>query len=208
MTIQQCIDASLQLINQYSIVGTIVPTTYNDQQDDITRTINLINDAMMEIATNARPLIETVEFVVEKPDRKEPLGDVRFSMPENFDRATAVRFTPAYGYDRTMREASDYKWLGDDTLLVPNKYPGTYLVEYMRYPVQFTLETEREHTQLDNTPDTHSIIPYYVAAMVTQYDDAKAYYNLYNIWEERLAKLGYKYPHATTENIVNVYGVF
>lgn len=206
MTIGECIDASLQLLNQYTIMGVQVPDTYNDQEDDKLRMINLINDAVMEIATNARPILEYVEFEVTKEDYADrKLRDLDFAMPSNFDRATAVLFTPAFGYDRTAREASDYKWLGDDVILVPNKYPGIYRVEYMRYPMQYNQSTPLT-TTIDNTPDTHTIIPYYVASMIAAYDDQKAYYTLYNIWETRLSRLGYKPPHATFENIQDVYG--
>lgn len=186
-------------------MGRDIPDTYNDQEDDKLRMVNLINDAIMEIATNARPIIEAATFDVPVPDRFTPVEDIEFEMPADFDRATAVLFTPAFGFDRTMREAADYKWLGNDRLLVPNRYPGQYRVEYMAYPVQFTNNTDPD-TSLPNTPDTHNIIPYYVAAMIAQYDDQKAYYTMYNIWETRLARLGYKPPHATTERIMDVYG--
>ena len=206
MTIQECIDTSLRLLNQYTIMGVEVPYTYNDQQDDTIRMIALINDAMMEIATNARPILEYTDFVVEKPDKRTPMKDLDFAMPSDFDRAIRVLFTPACGPDRTAREANDYKWLNNDVLLVPNRYPGTYRVEYMRYPKQFDLNEKDLSKDLDNTPDTHSIIPYYVAAMIAAQDDQKAYYTLYNVWETRLSRLGYKPPHATLEKIEDVYG--
>lgn len=205
MTIQECIDASLKLLNQYTIMGQKIPSTYNDQEDDKIRMLPLINDAIMEIATVARPILAFTEFEVPKKDPKEPIKDLDFAMPSDFDRATAVLFTPAFGRDRTAREANDYKWLGNDVILVPNLYPGTYRVEYMRYPAQYDDNTPLT-TILDNTPDTHTIIPYYVAAMIANYDDQKAYYNLFNQWEVRLSRLGYKPPHATMEKIQDVYG--
>ena len=204
MTIQECIDASLKLLNQYTIMGQQIPITYNDQEDDKIRMLPLINDAMMEIATNARPIIAYTEFTVPKKDPKEPCKDLLFEMPEDFDRATAILFTPAFGHDRTTREADFYKWFGDDTLALPNRYPGVYRVEYMRYPAQYN-ETTPLTTELDNTPDTHTVIPYYVAAMIANYDDQKAYYNLFNQWETQLSRLGYKPPHATFEPIRDEY---
>ena len=205
MTIQDCIDTTFKLLNQYTIMGTPVPSTYNDQEDDEIRMIPFINDAIMEIATVARPILAFTEFEVPPKSPNEPVRDIDFAMPSDFDRATAVLFTPAFGRDRTAREASDYKWLGNDVILVPNAFPGTYRVEYMRYPAQYTADTPRD-TILDNTPDTHSVIPYYVAAMIANYDDQKAYYNLFNMWETRLSRLGYKPPHATSERIDDVYG--
>lgn len=186
-------------------MGGPIPDTYNDQEDDKIRMINLINDAMMEIATNARPILAFTEFEVPARKPGEPIVDLDFAMPSDFDRATAVLFTPAFGRDRTAREANDYKWLGNDVLLVPSAYAGTYRVEYMRYPAQYNDSTPL-NTILDNTPDTHVIIPYYVAAMIANYDDQKAYYNLFNQWETRLSRLGYKPPHATSERIQDVYG--
>ena len=90
MTIQACIDAALQLLNQYTIMGVPVPSTYNDQEDDKLRMINLINDAVMEIATNARPIISYVEFTVPDKNRNEPFKDLAIQTPEDYERATAV----------------------------------------------------------------------------------------------------------------------
>ena len=205
MTIQECIDASLKLLNQYTIMGSYIPSTYNDQEDDKLRMVNLINDAVMEIATVARPIISYVEFTVPKKDPNEPYKDLIFQMPEDFDRAVAVLFTPSYGRDQTTHEADYYKWLGDDTFTVPNRFAGVYRVEYMRWPHHYDQNTPL-NTTIDNTPDTHSVIPYYVAAMIANYDDQKAYYNLFNQWETRLSRLGYKPPHATFEPVIDVYG--
>ena len=206
MTIQECIDASLKLLNQYSIMGVIVPDSYNDQEDDKLRMmVPLINDAVMEIATNARPIIAYTEFTVPKKDPNEPFKDLKFDMPEDFDRAVAIFFTPAFGRNQTTNEADYYKWFGDDTIAVPNLYAGTYRIEYMRFPHQYDASTPLT-TEIDNTPDTHNPIPYYVAAMIANYDDQKAYYNLFNQWEIRLSRLGYKPPHATFEQVRDVYG--
>ena len=187
-------------------MGVDIPLTYNDQEDDIKRMVMpLINDAMMEIATNVRPIYTYVEFTVPKKNLNEPFKDLQFQMPEDFDRAVAVYFTPAFGRNQTTDEADYYKWYGDDTFTVPDRYAGTYRVEYMRWPAQYDEATD-VNTELDNTPDTHSVIPYYVAAMIANWDDQKAYYNLFNQWETRLSRLGYKPPHATFERVRDVYG--
>lgn len=54
MTIKQCREIAIQHINQYSIAGTPVPPTYNNQADYEIKVLNLINDAQMEIAKNQK----------------------------------------------------------------------------------------------------------------------------------------------------------
>lgn len=204
-TIRETMDKSLQLLNQYSIVGAQIPLTYNDQQDDELRMIGLINDAMMEIATVAKPITEFETFEVEKVPDTEPTKNIEHLMPPDIYQPISVRFTPACGGPEIMVEANKYKWLGEETLLVPNRPAGTYVVEYSRYPAQYNLDTNK-NTRLDNTPDTHSIIPYFVAAMIALDDNQKAYYALYNVWETRLSRLNLKNAHAVITQVEDVYG--
>ena len=218
MTIKECMDAAFQLLNHYSIAGGIVPLSYNDQADDKNRMLNLINDAQMAIAMSVRPIsaFKTVDMPV--LPNSVPLAEIEVQMPEDFDQALSIYFTPALdGNGRPIggnsgccgpftREPSKYKWLGEDVLLLPNKPAGTYRIEYSRYPVRYTAETP-ETTELDNTPDTHPPIPYYVAAMIAVEENPKLYYALYNVWETRLARLAEKKkPHAVVHQICDVYG--
>ena len=215
MTVEGCINAAVRLLNQYSIAGTLVPLSYNDQADDIARMVDLINDAQMEIATVARPVYADIEFVVPEISPNAPLADVSVEMPDDFNHPTSVTFTPLKGYDRRTIDAPEYKWIGNDIILVPNKPAGTYRVEYNRWPVRYATNiiemTDPERaalmaTELDNTPDTHEIIPYFVAAMVALDDNPKAYSALYNVWETRLSRLNIKPPHAERTIIEDVYG--
>lgn len=204
MTIRDCMDAALQLLNQYSIAGTLVPLSYNDQSDDENRMINLINDAQMQIATTVRPIEERLSFVVPEPELTEPDRYIENEMPEGFNNPIALYFTPSKG-PQIMTDANRYKWLGDNTLLLPNRPAGTYDLVYGRVPVRYDKDTDKT-TALDNKPDTHEIIPYYVAAMIAIDDNPKAYYALYNVWETRLSRLGMKPAHAVSTQIEDVYG--
>lgn len=210
-------DAAFQLLNHYSIAGELVPLSYNDQADDKNRMLNLINDAQMAIAMSVRPIsaFHTVEIPV--LGRDVPMAEIEVQMPEDFDQALSIYFSPALdergrpigGTSECCgpftREASKYKWM-DDVLLLPNRPAGTYRIEYSRYPVRYTPETP-ETTYLDNKPDTHPPIPYYVAAMIAVEENPKLYYALYNIWETRLARLvENKKPHAVVHQICDVYG--
>ena len=81
MTIRQCMDFALQLLNQYSITGTLVPLSYNDQSDTELRMINLINDAQMEIAKTVKPIVETMTVEIPEPERGAPIENISVSMP-------------------------------------------------------------------------------------------------------------------------------
>lgn len=222
MTIKECKDAAYQLLNHYSIAGDIVPLTYNDQQDDDNRMLNLINDAQMYIATSIKPISTFETVVVPVLDKSVPYAEIEVNMPEDFDEIIAIYFFPALdangrpvegggGKDccctqQFMKNWRSYRWLGDKILYLPNRPAGTYKIEYARYPVRYTAETP-ETTELDNTPDTHPPIPYYVAAMIAVEENPKLYYALYNVWETRLARLvERKKPYANVNQICDVYG--
>lgn len=56
MNIKECKDAALKLINQYSIAGTQIALSYNNQADYILRMVELINSAQMEIAKTTKKI--------------------------------------------------------------------------------------------------------------------------------------------------------
>lgn len=217
MTIKECFDAAFQLLNQYSIAGTLVPLSYNDQADDRNRMLNLINDAQMIIAMGPRPIHESMTVVMPELDRDVLTAQVEVEMPDDYAKVLRVYFTAA---DQSMagtgemcpcnqvftRPATQLRWLTDDTLLLPNRPAGTYLIEYGRYPVRYTSETPLT-TELDNKPDTHNPIPYYVAAMIAMDENPKMYYYLYNQWETMLSRLvEHETPYAQVEGVCDVYG--
>lgn len=204
-TIRQCMDAAFQLMNQYSIAGALVPLSYNDQADAENRMVNLINDAQMEIATAAKPIAASLEVDVPEPEPGAPLGQIRVEMPEDFNHFLGIYYTPANGRNLMTIDANKYKWLNNDVLLLPDRPAGKYLIEYNRFPEHYPSDIDKS-TELDNSPDTHAAIPYYVAAMLLIDENPKAYYALYNTWETRLARLTMKPAHAVSTQIEDVYG--
>ena len=56
MTYGEARDKTLQLINSYSLGGRVIESSYNEQQDYLNRIPGLLNDAMMFIAMNIRPI--------------------------------------------------------------------------------------------------------------------------------------------------------
>ena len=206
MTIRECMDAAYQLVNQYSIAGTLVPLSYNAQADDELRMINLINDAQMQIATTVKPIHESFEFDVPKVDLSTPLVELTIQMPENFMVPEIITFTPEFGRVRVTKGTSFYHWLNDDTLLVPDRPAGHYRVEYRRYPIRYSANVDTS-TELDNTPDTHEAIPYFIAAMLSVDENPKTYQSCYNVWETRLSRMGYRPPHVEFGLVDDVYGL-
>lgn len=203
MTIRECIDAVFQLLNQYSITGTVVPLSYNDQADNQNRMISLINDAQMQIATTVKPIDEHMTFIVPEIPATVPPADVVYQMPDDFNYAIGVHLSPFHGHG--MIDAPRYKWVGEGTLLVPNRPAGAYRVDYCRFPVHYPATVDL-NTELDNKPDTHGAIPYFVASMIMIDENPSAYAALKNQWEDRLSRLGYKPPHASTTQVQDVYG--
>ena len=78
------------------------------------------------------------------------------------------------------------------------------MVEYYRYPEALPAAPE-DSAELDNTPEVHSIIPYYVAAHLVMYDDAFRYASLWNEFETRLGRLT-EPVFTESEPIQDVYG--
>lgn len=63
LTLQDVQDTALQLINQYSIAGSLVANSYNNQQDYLLRIPRLVNDAQSYIATTAKKIFAEYVFV-------------------------------------------------------------------------------------------------------------------------------------------------
>lgn len=210
MTVRECMDSALQLLNQYSITGTIVPLSYNDQADTESRMINLINDAQMQIATTVRPIDTYIDVEVPPIPPMKPNDMVVVEMPEDFYRFGQVAFKKFRSFEHFFIDASHYKLLGENKIALPNRPAGSYHIEYHRYPERldpYMRGKILEETYLDNTPDTHEIIPYFVGAMIAIDENPKTYYALYNVWETRLSRLGYKPPHAENTLVHDIYGL-
>lgn len=112
----------------------------------------------------------------------------------------------------TLQTPPYFKWFENDVILVLNRPAGVYRVEYSRAPYRIDPIKVIEgsdtllNAELDNTPDTHPAIPYYVAAMIALDQNPKTYYALYNVWETRLSRMGYRPPHATAQPVMDMYG--
>lgn len=201
MNYGQVRDKALQLINQYSIAGSNVRETYNNQADYLAKIPGLVNSAMMEIATTNRK-IESSCSLAEMA--KTPMGKFNlYYMPSEFFQfksgGTAVEL------DGTPLPTDQYHFKGNNAILFPAHIENAR-IEYYRYPTLLG-DSPSDSEELDNTPDTHDAIPFYVAAYLCISDDQFLYATLYNKYEDKLSKM---MPGSRAEacHVADVYGGF
>ena len=71
---------------------------------------------------------------------------------------------------------------------LPFRAPEGMALEYWRYPERVSAQTA-DSVELDNTPDVHECLVFYVAAHLLSYDDAYRYTVFLNMYEERRKRL-------------------
>lgn len=196
--------AALKLLNQYSVAGSLVENSYNNQQDYLNRISALVNDAMMEIATSAKKIPEVLRL---EDLFSEDLGEmIRYELPGNFYQfVSGDTVTTCEG---VVLHTNRYEVLGQRYLLLRKKEveKGAHSITYYRYP-NLLPDTPQDADQLDNTVDTHRAIPYYVAAMLVAQDDAFLCALLNNKYADLLANMA---PGVSVEihPTGDVYGFF
>ena len=168
MNYGQVRDAALHLLNQYSVAGREIPASYNNQQDYLSAIPSLIDSAQMEIATTVKPISAL------KNVRADSHG--LFPLPCNCYRFIGTE------------PRRDFRFVGERHFIVPGWKGSRILVEYHRYPHPMG-ENPEDDKRLDNTPDTHYAIPYYVASRLVLDDDTYKQATLYNEWRTRLTEL-------------------
>ena len=181
MTYGQVKQAALRLLNASTIAGVEIPLSYNEQADLVLAMPSLVDDAVMQIATTVRKIPAAVCL--------ESLEKVGVGNCELYTLPTDCWRLMNGGLLRPGSDGrySDYKLLGNQ-LLLPAGEKGLW-AEYWRYPVSVGNEP-KDDTPLDNSPDTHTAIPYFVAGQLVMYDDAFRYAALHNEWENRLRRMG------------------
>lgn len=183
----------MQLVFSESIAGDPIPSTYNNQADYLKQIPGLANDGMMYIATTVKKIPELVPLSALP---YEEFGSYRlYTMPPDFWRLNnggliwqRPEFFDAMHY--TYQRFHGYKIYANNKLMIPNNVRNydSLLVEYYRFPETLGEEPD-EQTELDNTPETHTALPYYIAAQLVMYDDPFRYSALHNEFETRLSRI-------------------
>lgn len=156
----------LKLLNQYTMAGSPVADLYNNQQDYLERIPSLANDAIMEIATTVRKIQATMDLSMLP---SEDLGEeIRYRLPQDFYQfksGDTVKTT-----DGRVLHTNQYSLQGQRYLIVPKTEAGEYTITYYRYPVLLE-EKPQDGDELDNAPETHFAVPFYVASFLVAHDE-------------------------------------
>ena len=184
MTFGQLRAQVLKLLNQYSIAGSLVADSYNNQQDYLNRIIGLANDAITEVATSARKIPALICLADLAEDERG--AEVWYELPEDFYQLIS-------GSVVTTREGvtlhtNVYAIQGRNYLVIPKEESGAFSLVYYRYPTLLP-EHPSDDVQLDNAPETHSAVAFYVASFLVAQDDSFLCSLFYNKYEDKLSKM-------------------
>ena len=181
--------AVLSHINQYTMAGSQVAPSYNNQADYLNRIPVLLNEALV----NIRTLVKPIPVVLPLTDGEPYGGMVRYELPEDCwtIKTGGVSVIRGGKFQRT----NQYRLQGKKYILVPED--GSYTVEYYRYPVQLPLDnTLTDSYELDEDPEVIQTATYYASAYLVLQEDEFAYATLYNDYESRLGRIS---PGITAE---------
>ena len=173
----------LQLIFSYSVAGSEIPATYNNQADYLAMIPGLVNNGQIDIATSVKRL--PAQVLVDDLVTETVNGRLLYKLPAD----CWMPFTGGLLYERSRRYERFfwYRFIGREIELSCCAPPGLIL-EYWRYPILIDAVTP-DSMELDNTPDVHECLVFYVAAHLLAYDDPYRYTVFKNMYEERMSRL-------------------
>ena len=183
MTYGELKNRVLELIFSYSVAGSQIPATYNNQTDYIAMIPGLVNNGQMDIATSVKRI---PAMVMLSELESEQIGErVLYKLPADcwMPFTGGLLFPGSRRYERFF----GYRIIAGK-LELPRHAPEGMALEYWRYPERVTAQTA-DSVELDNTPDVHECLVFYVAAHLLAYDDAYRYTTFLNMYEERISRL-------------------
>jgi len=205
MTYGQVRDAALKLLHQYSLGDEIISRTYNDQGDYLRRIPELVDDAMWIIASGPRRI--HAAKCLSRVRSRDCGGMMCLALPEDLlDIAPGGVLVLEAG---ESRYESGYVRLNDRRILLP-RTEGEVWLEYYRRPRSCRDDCGNaaepcDGAELDNAPETHRAIAYYVAAHLVLQDDETVFLALMKEWRDLLRRMvGVPQPHRAV--VRDVYG--
>lgn len=188
MNYQWAQDTVLKLIDRYSVAGTPMALSYNNQADFVAKIPALLDDALSLIAATVRKMPKTVRL---KDLACETVGEMRvYTLPED-----CLQVCPS---------SAEGAGLLDDSHLALTGGAGDGMLTYYRRPVLLG-DAPASETELDGTREMQMASVYYAAAHLMLHEDDYAYKALLVEWERRLGRL-MPLPRTETRCIENVYG--
>ena len=200
-------DASLQLINQYTIAGAVYAASYNNQQDYLNKIPFLINDCLIYITSTVH---RYPSQTILDPEKGEEYGNwLRFVLPDDLlEIIPGGLLVP--NADKRRGESSiwtRYK-MEPDHILIPRNVDKQLVLPYYRRPQLLPFSgIPADDTVIDEPIQVQMAIPYYVAAHLVMEDDSFRYASLYNEFENKLARLA-PAPYTEIQEVFDVYGGF
>lgn len=208
MTYGQVKKASLQLIFSESIAGDPIASSYNNQADYERMIPRLVNDCMMYIATSVKKIPAMCPLEDLYVDTSNENFDI-FTLPDDcfemMNGGLVLQHKMNDFGEIANRVHKNYRLYGGNQLWLPKGQGANLYVEYWRYPEMLPDEPD-DNAALDNTPDTHACIPYWVAAQAVMYDDAFRHATLYNTFEDRISRLKPNPTFIEDARVQDVYG--
>ena len=183
MTYGEVKHSTLKLIFSDTSAGQPIAESYNDQADYIAAIPALVDSAQTDIAVRARQIPAVI--ALSALGGEEDGGFTAYTLPADCREIVHSGLVVKEG--ETVRRYGGYRLIGGK-LYVPKSAPGGMELEYYRCPVSVGADPA-DGLILDNSPDTHSAIPYFVAAQLVMYDDAFRYGALRSEYEARVAAL-------------------
>ena len=156
----------LSHINQYTMAGSQVAPSYNNQADYLNRIPILLNEALV----NIRTLVKPIPVVMALSHGERYGGMLRYDLPGDFWRLRSGGVTVIQGGQ--FRRTNQYRLQGRKYILAPDD-GGSYTVEYDRYPEQLPLDnTLTDDYEVEEDPEVIQTATYYASAyLVLQEDD-------------------------------------
>lgn len=200
-------DASLQLINQYTIAGSIYASSYNNQQDYLNKIPFLINDCLIEVASTVH---RYPSQTILDPAKGEEYGNwIRFVLPDDLlEIIPGGLLVP----DADKRRGESSIWtrykIEPDHILIPRYVDKPLILPYYRRPQLLPFSgIPADDTVIDAPIRVQMAIPYYVAAHLVLEDDAFRYASLLNEFTTKMSNL-VPAPYTEIQEVRDVYGSF
>lgn len=181
-------DYVLQLLNMYTARGSEFTERYNDQADFLARIPGLYNAAMLELATEASPLVAVMAPAEE--DIEDRGSYVAVKVPDDFLSMTGDGL-PVMGRDGRQMRVKAYYMVGSDTVAIRKDLFRHGILEYHRVPQRLNIDYNAvdDETQLDGTIEMQTAAAYYVAGMLMMQEDAFVYASLRNEYDDKLSQM-------------------
>ena len=198
MTYAQIKRKVLELINRYTVAGEPYSPAYNGQSDYLKRIPGLINDAVLQIRTEVRPLVGSCTLTggVKQGSMR------RYGLPRDCRRIKTGGVYRIVGGE--CLPTANYRLLGEYGILLPDD-GSEYEVEYYCRNPECLPDDPSDTYEMDEEPEILTAACYYAAGMLAMDDNEFVYAGLCNEFQSRVNGMA-RPATAEISVIQDVYG--